>query len=144
MNIKQLAERVKSLRVKKIKEQKGAGVDPLAINIGSEKHEPTSPNQSHVKEGREVSGQLGGFGGHHRPRKSLERNSLGNVKERSAAQRSGNQRRSPSTYAEEATEIVKEKIKNKKGEIDRGQTATGQPTDKLDFEPSKPELTTNH
>ena len=141
MDIKQLAERVKSLRNKKIKEQKGVGVDPLAIDIGSEKHDPTSPNQSHVKEGREVSGQQSAGGPRHNPRKRSHLTSLGKLEDRRT---SGNQKRTPGTYAEEATEIVKEKIKNKKGEIDRGQTATGQPTDKLDFEPSKPELTTNH
>jgi hypothetical protein len=70
--------------------------------------------------------------------------SLGNVPERSAAQRAGNQRRTKSTYAEEATQIAIKKVKNKKGEMTRGQTSTGQKADTLEFEPSKPELTTNH
>jgi hypothetical protein len=92
----------------------------------------------------EASVQIGSFGGRHNPKKKLHMTSLGNVPERSAAQRAGNQRRTKSTYAEEATQIAIKKVKNKKGEMTRGQTSTGQKADTLEFEPSKPELTTNH
>jgi hypothetical protein len=145
MNIKQLAERVKSFRSRKLKEQgtpesykKQLGNLP---DIGSVKHDPTSPNKAHIEEGREVSGQLGSFGGRHNPRKRLPMTSLGNVKERSAAQRTGNQRRTKSTYAEEATQVAIKKVKDKKS---RGQTSTGQNSETVDFTPNKPELTTNH
>ena len=145
MNITQLTERVKSLRVQKLKEQGTSKEYVKQLKnlpaIGGEKHDPTSPNKSHIGEGREVSGQQGGGGARHSPRKRSNQTSLGNLKQRRT---SGNQTRTPATYAEEATEIVKDKIKNKKGEITRGQTATGQPTDKLDFTPTKVELTTNH
>ncbi len=154
MDIKKLAKRVKSLRVQKLKEQGTPEEYKKRLknlpDIGVQKHDPTSPNKAHIEEGREVSGQLGSFGGRHSPRKRSHMTSLGNVKERSAAQRTGNQRRTPGTYAEEATEIVKDKVKkNKKGEMVRGQTSrgptsTGQQADILDFTPTKVELTTNH
>ena len=150
MNAKQLAERVKSLRNKKLKEQDNITPDKirkqerLKIDIGSGKHDPTSPNQSHIGEGREVSGQQSSIGGRHSPRKRLDITSLGNVRERSAAQRAGNQRRTASTYAEEATQIAIKKVKDKKGEEARGATSTGQKADTLDFTPTKPELTSNH
>jgi len=145
MNITQLAERVKSLRAQKLKEQ---GVSKKYVkqlknlpDIGGGKHDPTSPNKAHIEEGREVSGQQGAAGSRHNPRKRSIQTSLGNLKQRRT---SGNQTRTPATYAEEATEIVKDKIKNKKGEMTRGKTSTGQPTDTLDFTPTKVELTTNH
>ena len=145
MDIKKLAERVKSLRVKKLKEQGTSEKYKKQLknlpDIGGEKHDATSPNKSHIEEGREVSGQQGAGGARHNPRKRSNQTSLGNLKQRRSG---GNQRRTPGTYAEEATEIVKDKIKNKKGEMTRGKTATGQPTDKLDFTPTKVELTTNH
>lgn len=148
MDIKKLAKRVKSLRVQKLKEQGTPQEYKKQLknlpDIGGEKHDPTSPNKSHVSEGREVSGQLGSFGGRHSPRKRSHMTSLGNVKERSAAQRTGNQRRTPGTYAEEATEIVKDKVKDKKGEMTRGQTSTGQRADAVEVTPTKIELTTNH
>ena len=148
MNIKQLAERVKSLRNRKLKEQGTPKSYKKQLSnlpdIGSEKHDPTSPNKSHIEEDREVSGQLGSFGGRHNPRKRPDITSLGNVKERSAAQRAGNQRRTKSTYAEEATQIAIKKVKDKKGKDDRGSTSTGQNAETIDFTPNKPELTTNH
>jgi hypothetical protein len=144
MDIKKLAKRVKSLRVQKLKEQGTPEkykkqLKNLPLTGGE--HGATSPNMSHIEEGREVSGQQGAGGARHNPRKRSIQTSLGNLKQRRSG---GNQSRTPGTYAEEATEIVKDKIKNKKGEITRGQTATGQPTDKLDFTPTKVELTTNH
>jgi hypothetical protein len=92
----------------------------------------------------EASVQVGSFGGRHKPKKKLHMTSLGNVPERAAAQRTGNQRRTKSTYAEEATQIAIKKVKDKKGEESRGATSTGQKADTLDFTPTKPELTTNH
>ena len=86
-----------------------------------------------------------GLGARHSPRKSVYKNSLGALE---ARRWGGNQTRKPSTYnvgtrLAEAREEVMKKI-SKKDEKSRGKTDTGQAADPVDFEPNKPELTTNH
>lgn len=86
-----------------------------------------------------------GLGARHSPRKSAYKNSLGALE---ARRWGGNQARKPSTYnagtkLAEAREEVMKKI-SKKDEKARGKTDTGQSADPVDFEPNKPELTTNH
>ena len=66
------------------------------------------------------------------------------LQQRAGAQRSGNQRRDPAMYAEEATKKVLKKLKEKKGEQPLGKTSTGQPGDTIDTQPTKPELVGYH
>lgn len=168
----------------------------LTINIGSAKHDPTSPNVSHIEEAEknpqktmdkhfakqpqkrqdainlhmrkgksywdavqaakkhvkeeieqidETLGTATGLGGRHNPRKSFPKNSLagGRYKRRASLQRSGNQKRSPGIYEESHAKAMK-KITEKKNEKVAGRTDTGKPSDPVNTEPNKPEMTGYH
>ena len=65
---------------------------------------------------------------------------------RSGAQRQGNQKGANryeefSYYAEEATKKVMKKLSEKNSDKALGKTATGQPGETIDTEPTKPDLT---
>lgn len=133
---KSLEETVRGL----LSEQK-AVPEKLSINIGKSKHDPTSPNASHIEEDEqldEIMGTATGFGGRHNPRKSMAKTTLGgkDLQTRAALQRSGNQRRSPTIY-EEATKKALKKVMEKKSEMALGKTATGKPGETIDTKPEQ-------
>ena len=72
-------------------------------------------------------------------------NSLGGdgLTNRAGKQKTGNQHRSPAIY-EEATKKALKKVMDKKDEVSRGKTDTGQKANAIDTEPTKPELVGYH
>lgn len=122
--------------------------EKLAINIGSSKHDPTSPNVSHIEEDEqldEIRGTATSFGGRHNPRKSFAKNSLagGRYKRRAALQASGNQKRRPGIYEEARMKAMK-KIAEKKNEMATGKTDTGKRSDFINVDPDTPGMTGYH
>ena len=85
-----------------------------------------------------------GLGARHRPLKTSFTNDL----HKGSRNWGGNQMRRPSTYAEsflpEARQSAMKKVNEKKGQERAGKTDTGQAPDSVEFQPMKPELTTNH
>jgi hypothetical protein len=151
---------LRQLKEQTITPEKLRKQERLKIDIGGEPHDPTSPNKSHIEEEQldEVPVTVP-IGKNRRAAKrtSFAYTSLGgqDQKARASAQRQGNQKMSNryeevdnkskcAMYAEEATKKVMKKLKEKKGEQPAGKTATGQPGDIVDTEPSKPELTGYH
>jgi len=123
-----------------LSEQK-AVPEKLKIDIGGSKHDPTSPNKSHIEEDEqidEVMGTATAFGGKHNPRKSMAKNSLAGKKlmQRTSLQRSGNQKRSPGIYEEMNKKVLK-KVMEKKSEIALGKTATGKSSETIDTKPQQ-------
>ena len=80
-----------------------------------------------------------GLGARHNPLKTAFKNDL----HKASRNWGGNQKRTPQTYAESIMEARKEAMKKVK-EKQNGKTDTGQPADSVEFQPMKPELTTNH
>ena len=124
------------------------------IDIGGQKHDPSSPNKAHIEEEddleedltRSVGHASPGLGARHAPRKSVYKTTLGALEMRRWG---GNQARRPSTYnasrkLAEAREKALKKVMEKKGEKPTGRTDTGQTPDSVNFQPEKNELTTNH
>ena len=81
-----------------------------------------------------------GLGARHNPKKTAFKTEL----HKGSRNWGGNQKRSPSTYAEEATKIVKKKVMEKKKEQPLGSTSTGKNGETITLEPTKPELTGYH
>lgn len=81
------------------------------------------------------------FGRRHNPKKHSFKSTLGAVEKRNWG---GNQKRSPATYAEEATKKVIKKLSEKDSERPLGRTATGQDGEMINTKPIKPELTGYH
>lgn len=115
---------------KYIKKQELKIVDP-------DHKDPSSPNRGHVKNEEMASP---GLGARHNPKKSAFKTDL----HKGSRNWGGNQKRSPATYAEEATQIVKKKVMEKKKEAPLGSTSTGKKGESIDLEPVKPELTGYH
>lgn len=87
--------------------------------------------------------QKPGLGARHNPFKTAFHNDL----HKASRNWGGNQMRRPGTYAESIMEARKEamkKVEEKKGQERSGKTDTGQSPDPVEFQPMKPELTTNH
>lgn len=99
--------------------------------------DPSSPNRGHVKNEEMATP---GLGARHNPKKSAFKTDL----HKGSRNWGGNQKRSPSTYAEEATQIVKKKVMEKKKEAPLGSTSTGKKGESIDLQPVKPELTGYH
>jgi hypothetical protein len=107
-------------------------------------HAPTSPNAQHMEEDEqldEISGTATSFGGRHNPRRSTAKYLAGKrLKTRVSLQASGNQRRRPGVYEEVREKIIK-KLSEKNSEKALGKTATGQPGETINTEPTNQELT---
>jgi hypothetical protein len=114
------------------------------IDIGGHPHDPSGPNKAHIEEDEqldEISGTATSFGGRHNPRRSTAKYLAGRrLKTRASLQASGNQRRRPGVY-EEIKEKFMKKLSEKKSEKALGKTATGQPGETIDTEPTNQELT---
>lgn len=145
MTKKNLAEMIKSLRKEKLKEQESIKKQwekekkPM-IDIGGHAHDPSGPNKSHLEEDEELEETIGTatpLGHQHNPKSSLTKKGLaGNrLKQRVRKQQFGNQARRPTIYEQ----VVKKVMDNKKKS---GKTDTGKPSEVVDLEPQKPELTT--
>ena len=142
--------------LKKLKEQgvekfKGGSADlqdlsgpnkPVGAN---EKEQHHGLSEEEIEEARSTTTGLGGThaGGMKKTGPNINKAGAG-LQQRAGAQRSGNQRRNPAMYAEEATKKVLKKLKEKKGEQPLGKTATGQPGDTIETQPTKPELVGYH
>jgi len=142
--------------LKKLKEQgvekfKGGGADVQDLSgpnkrVGSsEKEQHHGLSEEEIEEARSTTTGLGGThaGGVKKSSPNINKAGAG-LQQRAGAQRSGNQSRSPEVYAEEATKKVLKKLKEKKGEQPLGKTATGQPGDTIETQPTKPELVGYH
>jgi hypothetical protein len=81
------------------------------------------------------------FGAKHHPSKNTHKRTLGALEKRNWG---GNQKRKPSTYAEEATKKAFKKLSEKESVRPLGRTATGQAGDVIDTKPTKSELTGYH
>ena len=110
-------------------------------------HDPSSPNKGHLEEDDTNETSIGANRRNDK-RTSFPSTSLGGsgLSGRSHAERQGNQKGANryeefSFYAEEATKKVIKKISEKNNEKALGKTATGQPGDTIDTEPTKPDLT---
>lgn len=115
------------------------------IDIGGHAHDPSGPNKAHIEEEEqidEITGTATSFGGRHKPRRSTAKFLAGKrLQRRAALQRSGNQKRAPGIY-EEVRDRAFKKINEKKKEMSLGgKTATGKPSETINTEPDKPELT---
>lgn len=139
---KELAEMIKSLRKEKLKEQDAAikkqwekEKKPM-IDIGGHAHDPSGPNKSHIEESLGTATPLGH---QHNPRASLTKKGLAGkrYKMRVKKQQFGNQARRPTIYEEIVKKVVDEKKKMKSGKTD-----TGKPSEVVELEPQKSELTT--
>lgn len=115
---------------KYIKKQELKIIDP-------DHKDPSSPNRGHVKNEEMATP---GLGARHNPEKNAFKTDL----HKGSRNWGGNQKRTPSTYAEEATQIVKKKVMEKKKEAPLGSTSTGKKGESIDLEPVKPELTGYH
>jgi hypothetical protein len=143
--------------LKKLKEQgvekfKGGSADIQDMSgpnkpVGaSEKEQHHGLSEEDIEEGMpSTTTGLGGThaGGMKKAGPNINKAGAG-LQQRAGAQRSGNQSRSPEVYAEEATKKVLKKLKEKKGEQPLGKTATGQPGDTIETQPTKPELVGYH
>lgn len=150
-NKKELAEMIKSLRKEKLKEQESAASSikkqwekekkPM-IDIGGHAHDPSGPNKSHLEENEDLTETMGTatpLGHQHNPRASLAKKGLAGkrYKMRVKKQQFGNQARRPTIYEEIVKKVVDEKKKMKSGKTD-----TGKPSEVVELEPQKSELTT--
>lgn len=145
--------------LKKLKEQgvekfKGGAADiqdlsgpnkPVGANEKEQHHGLSEEDVEEHGPGPSVTTSLGGThaGGMKKAGPNINKAGAG-LQQRAGAQRSGNQSRSPQVYAEEATKKVLKKLKEKKGEQPLGKTATGQPGDTIETQPTKPELVGYH
>lgn len=115
-----------------------------SIDIGGHAHDPSGPNKAHIEEDEqldEITGTATSFGGRHNPRRSTAKYLAGKrLRTRASLQASGNQRRRPGVY-EEVKEKFMKKLSEKKSEKALGKTATGQPGETIDTEPTNQELT---
>jgi hypothetical protein len=121
-----------------------------SIDIGGHPHDPSGPNKSHIEEEQldEIPVNVP-IGKNRRKTKktSFAFNSLGGkaLSSRASAQRQGNQSKNRyenfSYFAEEATKKVMKKLSEKDSKKDLGKTDTGKPSDIIDTEPTKTELT---
>jgi hypothetical protein len=142
--------------LKKLKEQpiekfKGGAADIQDL-AGPNKVVGSKPREQHhglseeeIEEARSTTTGLGGThaGGMKKSAPNINKAGAG-LKQRAGAERSGNQRRNPAMYAEEATKKVLKKLREKKGEQPLGKTATGQAGETITTEPTKPELVGYH
>ena len=144
----------KGLREQAIEKFKGGAADIQDLS-GPNKVVGSKPREQHhgiseeeIDEHGPMPSTTTGLGGTHASgmrKTSSNINKAGDgLQQRSGAQRSGNQRRDPAVYAEEATKKVLKKLKEKKGEQPLGKTSTGQPGDTIDTQPTKPELVGYH
>lgn len=123
--------------------------EKLAINIGSAKHDPTSPNVSHIEEDEQLDEVIGTGvpigGGSYSPRRSFPKNSLAGKRyaERNERQRSGKQKRRPGMYEEARMKAMK-KVAEKKNEMATGKTDTGKRSDFINVDPDTPGMTGYH
>jgi hypothetical protein len=143
--------------LKKLKEQGGiekfkGGAADIQDLSGPNKVVGTKPREQHhglsEEEIEEAQSTTTGLGGTHagsmkKTGPNINKGGAG-LRQRAGAERSGNQRRNPAMYAEEATKKVLKKLKEKKGEQPLGKTSTGQPGDTIDTQPTKPELVGYH
>ena len=101
-------------------------------------------DEDEIEEDLDTGHAKQGLGARHNPRKTAFKNDL----HRASRNWGGNQMRRPSTYAEsflpEAKQVAMKKVNEKKGQERAGKTDTGQSPDPVEFQPQKPELTTNH
>lgn len=122
----------------------------LKIDIGGEKHDPTSPNKSHIEEEEldEVIGTATAIGANRRRKKrtSFAYTSLGGsaYAARASGHRQGNQKGAGRYTMEEATRKVIKKMNEKKSEVPLGSTSTKKRGETIDVEPNQPELTGYH
>ena len=142
---------LKNLKEQAIEKFKGGGADIQDLS-GPNKVVGTKPREQHhglseeeIEEAQSTTTGLGGThaGGIKKSSPNINKAGAG-LQQRSGAQRSGNQRRNPAVYAEEATKKVLKKLKEKKGEQSLGKTSTGQLGDTIDTQPTKPELVGYH
>jgi len=120
----------------------------LKIDIGGEKHDPTSPNKSHIEENVPISTPIGS---NRRGKKktSFAYTSLGGaaLKSRANAHRQGNQKgqnRYESFELQEVRKVALKKVNEKKNEVAIGSTDTGKAGETINTEPQKSELTGYH
>lgn len=123
-----------------------------SIDIGGHAHDSSGPNKSHIEEEEELNeipvNVPIGRNRRRAKKTSFAYTSLGGRSQmgRSGAQRQGNQKGANryeefSYYAEEATKKVMKKLSEKNSDKALGKTATGQPGETIDTEPTKPDLT---